>query len=439
MKLDYQLSDKNWQKFCAAEDWQHPDFQYILKHIFKRAPSFHRKQWEFVTLFINLHKCGKLNGETIGASFGAGKEPLIFNVLPYSKTFTATDLYSLNTGWQTAKLKKSQSPKDFVIDACPESISTENLSVKEMDMRKLEFADESLDYCYSSCAFEHIGHEKDFIKHLTEVKRVLKEDGVYVMTTEHLFIDKTIPSKGNYKFDMEYLQQLFEKSGLYPDPEFDCNLETSFLNKVQTPIQSIAGMSSLTSRYPAIIMEKQGVPYTSSCYVLRKTNQPGLLIDGVESTTKYIRKTLKTNVEKFYQNYQYLDPILNLNKQFRSVMSDHLQYITEDHDQYFPELKVPKGNIAYTDFIYFDSYQFKFVIDCTIINKKRLKFKLIQKPRLSLKNRKVIHSEIISFSATKKVVFTHQANPQNAYAVAISTVGANNITLSDLHIRVKIV
>ena len=104
----------NWQKTCAAEDWSKPEFKYVLENIFTGNASYHRKQWEFVAIFINLIQQGKLDGNSVGASFGAGKEPLIYHVLPYVKSFLATDLYSWNTGWDKDKMNQNEQPIEFL-------------------------------------------------------------------------------------------------------------------------------------------------------------------------------------------------------------------------------------------------------------------------------------------------------------------------------------
>ena len=41
-----------------------------------------------------------------------------------------------------------------------------------MDMRQIEFDDESFDFAYSSSAVEHIGGWDEFRQHLTDVRRV---------------------------------------------------------------------------------------------------------------------------------------------------------------------------------------------------------------------------------------------------------------------------
>ena len=440
MKLEHTLQDKCWQKICVAEDWHHPDFEFVLNNIFKRIPSYHRKQWEFIVIFLNLMKQNKLHDQSVGASFGAGREPLIFNVLPYVKHFTATDLYSLNTGWLTAKLDDQQNPKEFVVGACPEGMDHSHLDVMEMDMRTIGFDDNSLDFCYSSCAFEHIGHDKDFIQHLKEVKRVLKDDGVYVMTTEHLFLHETIPTKGNYKFDLDYLENLFKQAGLYPEKDFDSVINRSYLNNVRPPVQALAGFSAgMINGYPGVILEKQGVPYTSSCFVLSKREPTQLQVSGAEKAAQYVEKNVQANIRKIYSHYQYLNPVLSLNKKFRTAMSDHLEYIVDQADEHFDAIKINTRNFGFTDFIYFHRHTIRITIDVELNKKNKIAFKLIEKPQLGIKGRKVKAKETHKFSGSKTVQFDFKARKDRVYAIILAKGGLSDVNISNLTIRAKIV
>ncbi len=100
-----------------------------------------------------------------------------------------TDLYSSNSEWDTAR---AADPSEFIKANKPFYADENKFEAINMDMRDLKFKDESFDFCYSSCAIEHIGDYKDFEIHLNEVHRVLKDGGLYVLTTEFLFADETI-------------------------------------------------------------------------------------------------------------------------------------------------------------------------------------------------------------------------------------------------------
>lgn len=433
----------NWQKLCAAEDFSHPDFKHVLDNVFKKPASYHRKQWEFVVIYLNLLINKKINNNMTGASFGAGREPLIYLIGSEIKEFTATDLYVYNTGWQTAKIKEQQSCRDFVMEKAPRNLDVSNIKVEEMDMRELDFADNSLDFCYSSCAFEHIGHKADFVKHLQEVKRVLKEDGIYVMTTEYLFNHDTVRVEGNYKFDPNYMVELFKQSGLYPDAKFNASIEESFLNKTKMELSSIQGMSpSITNSLASTILEKQGVTYTSCCFVLRKSNKANIKLAQLENkkSAEFARKSSEKNIVKLYSQYQYLNPVSGLKKSAKTVMMDHLEYLTEDYNNHFEEIKIDSTNFLHTDFIYFGNHTCQFWLQVQCKQKVSFTVRLFEKPPLYVKGRKLVEKEKITCDAGEvNHLIGFNCKESRVYALAVSTKeNLNSIDFKNVSIRVKI-
>ena len=434
---------KNWQKLCAAEDFYHPEFQDVLNQVFNRSASFHRKQWEFVTIYLNLLQNNKIKKNMTGASFGAGREPLIYLIGSRVKSFTATDLYIYDTGWQTAKINKQQSCRDFVMEKAPMGIDGSAIDVKEMDMRVLDFPDNSLDFCYSSCAFEHIGHEADFLAHLSEVKRVLKADGIYVMTTEYLFNHSTFKVQGNYKFDAEYLWQLFEKSGLYPDAEFDATMHQSLINKPKLDLSPIAGMTQpLMVSIHAPTLEKQGVPYTSCCFVLRKSNQKNIGLEQLShaDTQQFMAKASTAHVRKIYSQYQYLNPISGLKKSARSALADHLEFITADADQHFEQLEIDGNNFIHTDFVYYAEHTCHFVLDISCRQEAKINVTLVEKPQLIMQGRKNVMKQTMACQAGhSQLTLSHACQADKVYALTVSSKqDISHFDLKSTSIRVKV-
>ncbi len=72
-----------------------------------------------------------------------------------------------------------------------EVIHGKNYDVMHMDMSKLEFADKEFDVAYCISTFEHIPYPI-FIKSIQEACRVLKDDGVLVLTLDEQW-DKNVP------------------------------------------------------------------------------------------------------------------------------------------------------------------------------------------------------------------------------------------------------
>src|SRR5690606_12732819 len=215
--------------------------------------------------------------------------------------------------------EKNMSCLDFVLEKAPRGYDSSNLLVKEMDMRNLDFDDGQFDFAYSSCAFEHIGHFKDFVSHLKEVKRVLKDDGVYVMTTEHLFLHETMPMKGNYKFDFNYLKEIFSEADFFPNTEFDAYLPRSAMNKPRPDFLPLLGFDqNLQNQTTSSVINRHGVPQTSSCLVFKKENIDSIIFKSNESEQKeFLNKSIKQTVKQLYTQVKSIDPTKSLRKEGR--------------------------------------------------------------------------------------------------------------------------
>ncbi|TDR23229.1 class I SAM-dependent methyltransferase [Marinicella litoralis] len=433
---------KNWQKVCVSQDYFNDEFQYILEKKFNQVPTFHRKQWEFVVIYLNLLKNGKLNKESIGASFGAGRERLIFDVSKVVKEFTATDLYVYNTAWATAKVEKDMSCLDFVLEKAPKNFDDSNLTVKEMDMRDLDFSDNSLDFAYSSCAFEHIGHFDDFVQHLKEVKRTLKEGGVYVMTTEHLFLHETLKMEGNYKFQFSFLMDIFKAADFYPEKSFDAELKRNGLNMPGPDLLPLLGVDqSIQNETKSLIIDRHGIPHTSSCYVFKKGSDTRHveLLGNLEQSSRFFNRVLKQKVKVLFDDVKSIDPRHNLSPQGRSTLSDHIDYLADDFEKQVKLFPQDDSEFVYTDFIYFDDFSFNFTVYLSVESAVEVKVKLIERPQVDFENRTEVKSVTKSINNEAKISINYSANKSCVYALAVSTENGDEIKLHYLDVRARLV
>lgn len=443
MKLLEKLSSRNWQKICQADDYNKPEFKYVLEEVFKQPPTYHRKQWEFVVIYLNLLKYGKLNEDSKGVSFGAGRERIIFDISKQVKNLTATDLYVYNTAWATAKVEKGMSCYDFVLEKAPINFDDQGLEVLEMDMRSLSFKDNSMDFCYSSCAFEHIGGFKDFVSHLKEAKRVLKEGGVYVMTTEHLFNHETIAIEGNYKFDFEYLKNVFQAADFFPEPEFNAIYEKGFLNKPKPDLLPLSGFSPQMMNFlPSLIISQYGIPYTSSCFVFKKDSHSQsrdvAINQNTFSNSNFLMKLIRNNVKLTYSDYKSIDPTLSLKKETRIALADHMDYLVDDFENYLQLSELSNKHFAYTDFIYFDDFECRFAVDLGFESETKIKAELIERPQDKLNQRKSIQKINKTMSGNNVLHFDFKANKNKVYAIAIHHDQPEKLKLLKLDIKAKI-
>ncbi|MFK8013364.1 MAG: class I SAM-dependent methyltransferase [Marinicellaceae bacterium] len=437
------LNTHNWQKICAAEDWSKPEFKFVLEKIFKSNASYHRKQWEFVTIFLCLSQQGKLNQNSIGASFGAGKEPLIYHLLPYVKSFLATDLYSWNTGWDTAKMGKKDTPMDFLKRNAPKATDLSNLQAEEMDMRTLDIEDNSLDFCYSSCAVEHIGDHADFVQHLKEVKRVLKPDGIYVMTTEFLFNHQTVANKGNYKFDNEYLKKLFIESGLDTQMEFDAGCEESRLNVPRAYVRPLIGGKNIEKLLAsAAILDIEGVAYTSCCFILSPAQGDTVKsyqTNGLSQSSKFTKKKVYKNMLHLFTDKRSIDPFYSLNKNSRLFLDDHMKFRVESKNDN-RLIKLDRANFCFTDYIYFEDHHASFTISYELSEYKgKVNWFLVEKDSFQIKGKTRKKSLMVKHKqddSSHNISFDFVAEPHKVYAI-IGQIPPKNFDSNMLELSIK--
>ncbi len=285
-------------KVCDGADWFRLELDRIIRRELEESPRFHRKQWEFAVIYRELERLGLLDGNAEGISFGTGRERLLYAVARRVKHVWATDLYGEEAAWDLAR---TGNPSKFLRTHAPFPVPEERLSAKHMDMREISFPDGTFDFAWSSCAIEHIGHRSDFIRHLQEVRRVLKPGGVYVLTTEFTWADQAAELEGNYFFSRGLLEDIVRESGLDSDPEFDASLTRHGIN-VPLPLELSGGRNDGLGRYNERLFESlahlqlssASTAFTSCVVVLRKSGESfkGWRFSGFEDATQFIGEGL---------------------------------------------------------------------------------------------------------------------------------------------------
>jgi SAM-dependent methyltransferase len=218
---------RSLNKVCDGADWFDPELRAVIDGDLQELARFHRKQWEFAMILLALRRAGALRPDAVGLSMGAGKERLLYAVARSVRRVVATDLYDAQTEWEKAR---TDDPDRYIKEDKPFPVDDAKLQGLRMDMRSLDFEDEAFDFCYSSCAIEHIGGREDFLKHLSEAHRVLKPGGVYALTTELHYGSETIEHAHNYYFSPGYLRDLIGECDFAADPEIDTRIAHHRIN-----------------------------------------------------------------------------------------------------------------------------------------------------------------------------------------------------------------
>jgi SAM-dependent methyltransferase len=252
-----------------------------------------------------LDHADMLRGERRGISFGSGREPLIFAVAMRAGFLCATDFYTASTIWDTAR---TDDPRDFVLAVAMPDFDAARIEVRNMDMRQIEYPDHSFDFAYSISALEHIGFDADFVRHLREVRRILKPDGVYVLTTELRIGGESFRMEGNHAFDLDHLLSLFREAGLCIEPYFDARLADRIENEGKELLNT--RYHDVSNPYTDLLMVREfgGITSAPALFILR----PGILgeveVVGLAETASWLRQKLDWKINFRYSDWATLNP-----------------------------------------------------------------------------------------------------------------------------------
>jgi SAM-dependent methyltransferase len=293
------------QKLADVEDIAEPQFEFVARHCLHIRPAMNPRVWEYVMAYRALDEAGMLNEDRRGIAFGSGREPLTFAVPRRAGFLCVTDFYSDSTAWDTAR---TGDPREFVLAAAPADFDASRIEVRSMDMREIEYPDHSFDFCYSISTLEHIGLDADFVRHLREVRRVLKPDGVYVLTTEMRVGGASFRVESNHCFDLDHLLGLFAEAGLHPEPHFDARLADRLENEGRELLDTRYHDASNIHFEMLIVREFGGITSVPGLFVLRPGAGEKVTVVGLAETAAWLRQRLEYKVHVSYSDWATLNP-----------------------------------------------------------------------------------------------------------------------------------
>jgi SAM-dependent methyltransferase len=277
----------------------------------EETPRFHRKQWEFAAILMALRARGLLATDRTGLSLGAGRERILYAVARRVRRVVATDLYEADSGWEGAR---TDDPEAWVRAGAPFPVEDGRLTARRMDMRSLDFPARSFDFCYSSCAIEHIGGRDDFLRHLREVGRVLQEGGVYAFTTEFHYGPELISHPENFVFPADYLRDLIAESGLAAEPVCAARIaphKVNFPLPANLPALCFAGEGAfMAAEHPHVQLLRGACPHTSALFVLRKGGGRGgpISFEGLAASRDFLSSAIQDLRRRLAVSRLSLDP-----------------------------------------------------------------------------------------------------------------------------------
>ncbi|WP_380787636.1 hypothetical protein [Sphingomonas sp. R86521] len=173
-------------QMCTAAQFDEPDYARWLQRM-HRPMHRHRKQWEFVYICRMLEHMQMLQPQFRGIGFGCGVEPLPAVFASYDIFVTASDLAAddprakswHDTAQHLAAVAELRDPA-----ICPDELFDSRVEYRSIDMNHIDVDRRDYDFCWSSCALEHLGSIANGLKFIEGSLDVLRPGGVAVHTTE---------------------------------------------------------------------------------------------------------------------------------------------------------------------------------------------------------------------------------------------------------------
>lgn len=215
-------------KCCNYFDFEQDWFKTLMKKLSLTSNRAHRKDWEFCFISHVLDTKKMLEKGKRGLGFAVGMEPLPSFFASKGCSIVASDLWKeneFNLWAQTAQNALGDKSKLYFSDIIKKDDFEERVSYINLDMNNIPDDIGEFDFCWSSCAIEHVGSlelSKQFMKNMI---RVLRPGGLAVHTTEfNLWSNEDTIEKGlsviYRKKDFEELRDWYEHNG--------CEIELSF-------------------------------------------------------------------------------------------------------------------------------------------------------------------------------------------------------------------
>ncbi|MEI7703041.1 MAG: class I SAM-dependent methyltransferase [Deltaproteobacteria bacterium] len=203
-------------KACTQQDVESAWFAHWCREL-RIAPSYHRKLWEYAFLLQVLHERGLLREWREGVGFGCGEEPIASFLAARGVAATVTDLdpsVAKGRGWMETGQHATRRDLAFR----PEIVSREAFDrlvhYAHVDMNDIPSSLHGrFDFCWSLCAFEHLGSIEAGLRFVERSMDTLRPGGLAVHTTEFNFLcqEETITTGPTVLFLARHFAELKER------------------------------------------------------------------------------------------------------------------------------------------------------------------------------------------------------------------------------------
>ncbi|ESQ91131.1 hypothetical protein ABENE_10765 [Asticcacaulis benevestitus DSM 16100 = ATCC BAA-896] len=171
---------------CRLDHFLAPRYRYWSEQL-KEAPRLHRKQWEWVYICAALHERGLLTETKRGLGFGVGREPLADLFASLGVSITATDQSASDAekaGWGETHQHSVALEDLYTKKISHRSTFDKKVKFQVSDMNNISPDLTEFDFCWSACAFEHLGSIEHGLNFITNSLKTLRSGGVSIHTTE---------------------------------------------------------------------------------------------------------------------------------------------------------------------------------------------------------------------------------------------------------------
>lgn len=148
---------------------------------------YHRKIWELAYILQVMWENGMLEPGKRGLGFGCGQEPIPSVLANRGVEVTITDQdpgTAEQGGWISTDQHLGSLDQAFHEDLVDRATFDRMVTIKYVDMNAIDKDLRSYDFCWSTCAFEHLGSIKAGQDFVVNAMAVLKPGGIAVHTTE---------------------------------------------------------------------------------------------------------------------------------------------------------------------------------------------------------------------------------------------------------------
>lgn len=172
-------------QICTASQFQEDTYLQVCRTMRVR-PTMLRKQWEFAFIVKSLKDAGVIGNGSRGLVFGVGREKLPAIFIAQGCRITATDLPSGEGDGQWTGGTQHADSVDNIYH--PNLVDREkfdaNIEFRPVNMNHIPDDLQDYDFCWSSCALEHLGTLELGLDFIRNSLKCLKPGGVAVHTTE---------------------------------------------------------------------------------------------------------------------------------------------------------------------------------------------------------------------------------------------------------------